>query len=178
MRYLFTPFSSLCLPALPAGPTCRVPGDGLPSRCPGLAGMADADRFPLRLIKIQAVRIVGEVFPMSIQPGLLAADPAWRVRRREQRRLCPGGSLRDRTEGTSDHRHPGTSHGPWCPDLQRRHRPQGTCLVVRLLAGEAEHLLLVPPDGLHHPREAVPDPRRPAGRLGRGSAVLGASDRH
>jgi len=36
--------------------------------------LADADRYPLRLIKVQAVRVVGELFPMTIQPGLLMQE--------------------------------------------------------------------------------------------------------
>ncbi|QYD70156.1 phage terminase large subunit [Paraburkholderia edwinii] len=33
--------------------------------------LSDADRFPLKLRKIMAVRIVGELYPMTVQPGLL-----------------------------------------------------------------------------------------------------------
>ncbi|AKM29401.2 DNA maturase [Pandoraea faecigallinarum] len=33
--------------------------------------LADADRFPLRLVKIQAVRIIGDSFPLTVEPGLL-----------------------------------------------------------------------------------------------------------
>lgn len=33
--------------------------------------LADADRFPLRLHKIMAVRIVGEVYPLTLTPGML-----------------------------------------------------------------------------------------------------------
>jgi len=36
--------------------------------------LADADRYPLRLTKIQAVRVVGELFPMTVAPGLLAQE--------------------------------------------------------------------------------------------------------
>ncbi|CDK30071.1 large terminase subunit-like protein [Burkholderia phage AMP1] len=36
--------------------------------------LADADRYPLRLIKIQSVRIMGDMFPMAVQPGLLSQD--------------------------------------------------------------------------------------------------------
>jgi len=36
--------------------------------------LADADRYPLRLIKLQSVRVTGDMFPMTIQPGLLAQE--------------------------------------------------------------------------------------------------------
>lgn len=36
--------------------------------------LADADRYPLRLAKIMVARIVGDMFPMTVQPGLLAQD--------------------------------------------------------------------------------------------------------
>jgi len=36
--------------------------------------LADADRYPLRLIKVQSVRVTGDLFPISIQPGLLAQE--------------------------------------------------------------------------------------------------------
>lgn len=36
--------------------------------------LADEERFPLRLAKIQVMRIVGELFPLTITPGLLAHE--------------------------------------------------------------------------------------------------------
>jgi len=36
--------------------------------------LSDADRYPLRLIKLQAVRVQGDLFPLTIQPGLLTQE--------------------------------------------------------------------------------------------------------
>jgi len=36
--------------------------------------LADADRYPLRLIKVQSVRVSGDLFPLTIAPGLLAQE--------------------------------------------------------------------------------------------------------
>jgi len=36
--------------------------------------LADAERFPLLLIKVQSVRVAGDLFPMTIQPGLLMQE--------------------------------------------------------------------------------------------------------